>query len=212
MKIALVGATGAIGREIARHALQRGHALTVIVRDAGQLPAELSAATTVVASLDDPAALAAAVAGHDVLASAYGPRAGDEVGRIGAVLQQLADAARVAGVPRLVVVGGAGSLEVAPGVQLVDTPGFPAAYAPLARAHREAFRWLQTVADLDWTVVAPAAEIGSGPERGTARVQATVLLTDAAGHSRISHADYAAAFVAELDAHAYPRQIITAAY
>ena len=122
MKIALVGSTGNIGRQIARHALANGHELTVIVRSAQDLPVELAGAHPVIASLDDQDALVAAIAGHDVLASAYGPRPGDDIGRVGEVAAQLAAAARKAGVPRLVVVGGAGSLEVAPGVQLVDTP------------------------------------------------------------------------------------------
>ena len=171
MKIALVGSTGNIGRQIARHALARGHELTVIVRSAQDLPAELASAHPVIASLDDQDALVAAIAGHDVLASAYGPRPGDDIGRVGEVAAQLAAAARKAGVPRLVVVGGAGSLEVAPGVQLVDTPTFPEAYKAYALAHREAFNRLQAVDDLDWTFFSPAAEIGPGEERGQYRVQ-----------------------------------------
>lgn len=212
MKIALVGSTGNIGRQIARHALARGHELTVIVRSAQDVPAELAGAHPVIASLDDQDALVAAIAGHDVLASAYGPRPGDDIGRVGEVAAQLAAAARKAGVPRLVVVGGAGSLEVAPGVQLVDTPTFPEAYKPYALAHREAFNRLQAVDDLDWTFFSPAAEIGPGEERGQYRVQPKAFLADASGHSRISYADYGAAFVAELEAHQYPKQIITAAY
>ncbi|MEN5096150.1 NAD(P)H-binding protein [Stenotrophomonas sp. TWI1409] len=212
MKIALVGSTGNIGRQIARHALARGHELTVIVRSAQDLPAELAGAHPVIASLDDQDALVAAITGHDVLASAYGPRPGDDIGRVGEVAAQLAAAARKAGVPRLVVVGGAGSLEVAPGVQLVDTPTFPDAYKPYALAHREAFNRLQAVDDLDWTFFSPAAEIGPGEQRGQYRVQAKAFLADASGHSRISYADYGVAFVAELEAHQYPKQIITAAY
>ncbi|WP_312111290.1 NAD(P)-dependent oxidoreductase, partial [Stenotrophomonas indicatrix] len=79
MKIALVGATGNIGRQIARHALANGHQLTVIVRSAQDLPAELAGAHPVIASLDDQDALVAAITGHDVLASAYGPRPGDDI-------------------------------------------------------------------------------------------------------------------------------------
>ena len=182
------------------------------MRSAQDLPAELAGAHPVIASLDDQDALVAAIAGHDVLASAYGPRPGDDIGRVGEVAAQLAAAARKAGVPRLVVVGGAGSLEVAPGVQLVDTPTFPEAYKPYALAHREAFNRLQAVDDLDWTFFSPAAEIGPGEERGQYRVQPKAFLADTSGHSRISYADYGAAFVAELEAHAYPKQIITAAY
>ncbi|HDS0948385.1 TPA: NAD(P)H-binding protein [Stenotrophomonas maltophilia] len=212
MKIALVGATGNIGRQIARHALAHGHQVTAVVRSEKDLPAELAGAQLAIAALDDSDALAAVIAGHDVLASAYGPRPGDDIGRVAEVAGHLLDAARQAKVARVVVVGGAGSLEVAPGVQLVDTPDFPAAYKPYALAHREAFKRLQAVDDLDWTFFSPAAEIGPGEERGQYRVQAKAFLADAQGHSRISYADYGAAFVAELEAGKYPKQIITAAY
>ncbi|KAF1014147.1 MAG: hypothetical protein GAK31_03171 [Stenotrophomonas maltophilia] len=212
MKIALAGAIGNIGRQIARHALARGHQVTAIVRSEKDLPAELAGAQLAIAALDDTDALAAVIAGHDVLASAYGPRPGDDIARVAEVAEHLVAAARCAGVPRVVVVGGAGSLEVAPGVQLVDTPDFPAAYKPYALAHREALKRLQAVADLDWTFFSPVAEIGPGEERGQYRVQAKAFLADASGHSRISHADYGAAFVAELEARQYPKQIITAAY
>ena len=212
MKIALVGATGNIGRQIARHALAHGHQVTAVVRSEKDLPAELAGAQLAIAPLDDTDALAAVIAGHDVLASAYGPRPGDDIGQIATVADQLVAAARQAKVPRVVVVGGAGSLEIAPGVQLVDTPDFPAAYKPYALAAREALKRLQAVDDLDWTFFSPAAEIGPGDERGQYRVQARTFLADASGQSRISYADYGAAFVAELEAGKYPKQIITAAY
>lgn len=212
MKIALVGATGNIGRQIARHALANGHQVTAIVRSRTELPAELAGAQLVIAALDDTATLAAAISGHDVLASAYGPRPGDDISQITVVAGQLVAAARQAHVPRLVVVGGAGSLEIAPGQQLVDTPDFPAAYRPYALAAREALSVLRAATDIDWTFFSPAAEIGPGDERGTWRVQAKTFLADAQGHSHISYADYGAAFVAELEAHRYPREIITAAY
>ncbi|WP_223202965.1 NAD(P)H-binding protein [Stenotrophomonas sp. 169] len=105
MKIALVGATGNIGRQIARHALAKGHQVKAIVRSEKALPAELAGASLAIAPLDDAAALAAVIRGHDVLASAYGPRPGDDIGQIAAVAAQLVAAAREANVPRLVVVG-----------------------------------------------------------------------------------------------------------
>ncbi|NYF37839.1 NAD(P)H-binding protein [Stenotrophomonas sp. JAI102] len=212
MNIALVGATGNIGREIARQALARGHQVTAIVRRETDLPAELDGAQLAVAALDDTDALAAVIAGHDVLASAFGPRPGDAPSQVGAVIAHLTDAARQAGVHRLVVVGGAGSLEVAPGVQLVDTPTFPDAYKPVALAHREALKVLQATDDLDWTFYSPAAEIGPGPQRGGFRTQARNFLVGDDGHSRISYADYADAFVSEIETPQYLRQIATVAY
>ncbi len=211
MKIALLGATGNIGRAIAREALARGHHLTALVRSDKDLPAELDGAGIARVAAGDEAALAQAVAGHDVLASAFGPGTGSPA-LIPATAQQLIAAARGNGIRRLVLVGGAGSLEVAPGVQLVDTPGFPEAYKPQALAHRQAYELLRGVDDLDWTFFAPAAEIGPGPRRGGYRTQARALLADAHGNSAISHADYASAFVDEIERPQYLRQIATAAY
>jgi putative NADH-flavin reductase len=174
MKIALVGATGNIGREIARQALARGHQVTALVRRETDLPAELDGAQLAVAAL--------------------------------------VKAARQAGVPRFIMVGGAGSLEVAPGVQLVDTEGFPDAYKPVALAARETLKQLQAVDDLDWTFYSPAAEIGPGPQRGGFRTQAKNFLVGDDGHSRISYPDYADAFVSEIETPQYVRQIATVAY
>lgn len=209
MKIALVAPNGNIGREIAREALQRGHSVTGLVRSARA--ADLPGLQLQAVDIFDPANLAAAVTGADVLASAYGPGGGD-VATVGRVAASLIDAARRSGVRRVVVVGGAGSLEVAPGVQLVDTPNFPAAYKAVALAHREAFVALSAIADLDWTFFAPAALIGPGDKRGGFRVGARRLIVDAAGDSRISYADYATAFVDEIEQARYPREIVTVAY
>lgn len=211
MNIALVGATGKIGRQIARTALERGHALTAIVRGQADLPPELDGARIVIAALDDRAALAAAVRGHDVLASAYGPAPGTASDSV-AVTRALIAAAHAADVRRLIVVGGAGSLQVAPGLQLVDTPDFPAAYKAVALAHRDAFDVLRGDAELDWTFFAPAADIGPGATRGAFRTGADTLLSDAHGVSRISYGDYAAAFVDEIEQPRYVRRIATAAY
>src|SRR5436190_20451612 len=148
MKIALVGATGKIGREIAASAIARGHALTAIVRKDTNLPAELAGADVRTPSLADAAALAATVRGHDVLASAFGPGAADP-STVVEVTRQLIAAARASGVRRLVVVGGAGNLELPSGGKLMDAPTFPAAYKPYALVHGEALALLRAADDLD---------------------------------------------------------------
>lgn len=211
MKIALVAATGKIGRHIAQEAIQRGHEVTAILRSEKVLPPELSGVRTTVAQLDDHAALVSAIRGHDVLASAFGP-SGTHYSAIVDTARHLVAAARAAGIRRLIVVGGAGSLEIAPGMQLVDTPDFPAPYKPYALAHREALAVLKAAADLDWTFFAPAAEIGPGDKRGVFRTGAKTLIATADGRSEISYADYADAFVSEIEQPRFVRQIATAAY
>src|SRR5438105_2121510 len=136
MRIALFGANGTIGQRIMQEALSRGYQVTAVVRDPSSFKKKGEKLSAVVGNVLDPASIAEAVKGHDVVVSAIGPKMPD------GNLQIVADSARAlldgvarAGVKRLVSVGGAGSLEVAPGVQLVDTPGFPAAVRGIALAH-----------------------------------------------------------------------------
>ncbi|MBV8658891.1 MAG: NAD(P)H-binding protein [Burkholderiales bacterium] len=211
MKIALIAPTGNIGSAIAADALRRGHQVTGIVRSARAVPAALSGVSLKVADVLDAQALADAIAGHDAVASAYGPTA-DNVGQVRQVTEALLNAVRQASVRRLVVVGGAGSLEVAPGVQLVDTPSFPAAYKAIALAHRDAFNLLSTVKDVDWTFFAPAALISAGEKLGNFQVGSRTLLTDASGASKIHYPDYADAFVTALEQGQFVQDIATVAY
>ncbi|CAD6535355.1 hypothetical protein LMG27952_03013 [Paraburkholderia hiiakae] len=210
LKIALFGATGMVGSRIAAEAARRGHEVSALVRQ----PERVAATPNVHAApadLLDAASVAAAVRGHDVVASAYAPPK-EQLGDLLVASRALVDGVRAAGLKRLVVVGGAGSLEVAPGKQLVDTEGFPDAYKAIALAHREAFEYYRTVSDIDWTFFAPAAIIAPGERTGTFRTASNTLIADAKGESRISAEDYAIAFVDELEQGRFIRQIATAAY
>lgn len=207
MKIALVAASGKIGQHIAAEILRRGHQLMTVTWK----PLELAGAESRVADVLDSAALAQAVAGADVIASAYGPAAGQE-SDLSRVAQSLIGAARSSGIQRLIVIGGAGSLEVAPGVQLVDIPEFPAAYKTVALAAREALGIYRQASDLDWTVFAPAAMIMPGEKKGSFAVGSGKLLADAAGNSVIHYPDYATAFVDEIEQGRFVRELATVAY
>ncbi|EJO57050.1 NAD dependent epimerase/dehydratase family protein [Burkholderia multivorans ATCC BAA-247] len=208
MNIALFGATGMIGSRIAAEAARRGHRVTALSRRPG---AAGDGITAKAADLFDPASVAAALPGHDVVASAYGPKQ-DDAANVVAAVKALVEGARRAGLKRVVVVGGAGSLEVAPGKQLVDTEGFPAEYKAVALAHRDALDYLKTVDDLDWTFFAPAALIAPGERTGTFRTGTGKLIVDANGDSRISAEDYAVAFVDALEQRRFVREIATVAY
>ncbi|RDK01463.1 NAD(P)-dependent oxidoreductase [Paraburkholderia lacunae] len=211
LKIALFGATGMIGSRIAEEAARRGHQVTALARNPERVPAGVANLQAARADLLDAASVGAAVRGHDVVASAYAPPHGD-VAALTKATHALVEGVRAAGLKRLVVVGGAGSLEVAPGKQLVDTEGFPDAYKAVALAHRDAFNYYRTVTDLDWTFFAPAALIAPGERTGKFRTGANTLLADAEGNSRISAEDYAIAFVDELEQGRFVRQIATVAY
>jgi uncharacterized protein len=210
LNIALFGATGVIGSRIAAEAARRGHRVSALVRD----PSRVAAGPNVVASkvdVLDAGSVATAVPGHDVVASAYAPPH-DRVADVLVASRALVDGVRAAGLKRLVVVGGAGSLDIAPGKQLVDSESFPAGWKGIALAHRDAYDYYRTVADLDWTFFAPAAMIAPGERTGQFRTGTTTLIADAKGESRISAEDYAVAFVDELEQGRFIRQIATAAY
>jgi uncharacterized protein len=214
MKVLVFGASGVIGRAIAAELLERGHTVTAASRSGA--PVEGLVVQTVTGDARDPGSVARLSAGQDAVASAIGPRHGtgeDPEDSLLAAARGLADGLRRAGVRRLMVVGGAGSLEVAPGQRLVDSPDFPPAGKPTALAHArtldEVYRHID---DLDWTYVSPARVIGPGERTGEFRVGGDQLLVDDSGQSRISIPDYAIAFADELEDGEAFRRRITVAY
>ena len=203
MKIAIIGATGRVGTRLIDEALRRGHAVTAIARQAEKLPARQGLATRN-ADVADAPALASALAGHDVAIST--------VRFLQTSAAQIVGAVKAAAVPRLLVVGGAGSLYVAPGAQLVDTPQFPEAYKAEALAGRDFLNALRAETTLDWTFLSPAALFEPGTRTGAYRVGKETLLSDASGKSWISMEDYAIAMIDEVEKPAHSRQRYTVAY
>ncbi|WP_416049058.1 NAD(P)-dependent oxidoreductase [Cupriavidus basilensis] len=203
MKIAIIGATGRVGTRLIDEALSRGHTVTAIARQADKLAARPGLAT-INADVADTKALAAALAGQDVAIST--------VRFLQTTTKQITSAVKAAGVPRLLVVGGAGSLFVAPGAQLVDTPQFPEAYKAEALAGRDFLNALRNETAIDWTFLSPAALFEPGTRTGKFRVGEETLLSDASGKSWISMEDYAIAMIDEVEKPAHSRQRYTVAY
>ena len=203
MKIALIGPTGNVGSRLLAELLRRGHEVTGIARHPEGLPSQPHL-TVKRGDANDEDDLAALLRGHDAVISA---------GRFVSVNPRaLIAAVKQAGVPRLLVVGGAGSLEVAPGVQLMDTPDFPAAYKPEALAGRDFLHVLRDERELHWTFLSPSAIFGPGERTGTFRLGTDQLLVGADGESRISMEDFAIALVDELERPRHPRQRFTVGY
>ena len=196
MKLALIGSTGFIGSRILAEARRRKHEVSAITREQ--------------ANALDSAQVANAIRSHDVVVSAYGNH--EQPDLIIDATRSLLAAVKEAGVGRVIAVGGAGCLEVAPGVQLADTPGFPEAYAREARAQRQALDIYRSEKNVDWTYVSPAAEIAPGERTGKFRVGGDVLLVDANQQSRISAEDFAVAILDELEHPRYSRARFTVAY
>ncbi|MGQ0333901.1 NAD(P)-dependent oxidoreductase [Halomonas elongata] len=201
-KVALIGASGDAGSRILAELSDRGHQVTAIARNTDRI-APLSGVTPKQGDANDRQALAALLKGHDAVISAVPFTASDVGTLVGAV--------RDAGVARYLVVGGAGSLEVAPGEKVIDQPGFPDAYKPEAHAGGEFLDFLRGVDDLDWTFLSPSAEFVSGERTGKFRLGQDQLLTHDAGSS-ISFEDYAIAMVDELETPAHSRQRFTVGY
>ncbi|HEX2312174.1 MAG TPA: NAD(P)H-binding protein [Thermomonospora sp.] len=207
MRIALIGATGMIGGRVAAEARSRGHEVTGAARGGRDGTRALDAS--------DADAVADLAKGQDALVLAVAPpRDGSEPsGPLLEVGRAVLDGLRRAGVRRLVVVGGAGSLEAAPGTRLVDTPGFPEMYKAEALAQADLLALIRAeAADLDWTYISPAAVIEPGERTGGYRVGGDTLLTDANGDSTISAEDYAVALVDELEQPKAIGRRITVAY
>lgn len=210
MRVVLYGATGMIGSRILKELLSRGHTVTAVVRDPSKLQPQNNL-TIEKGDLLDPASIAKLAWGADVIVSSYGPPSGAEANRLADVARALIAGARRAGSPRIIVVGGAGSLEVSPGQQLVDLPSFPDVYKPVALAHRDAFHILRE-SDLNWTYFSPAAAIQPGQRTGQFRLGRNSLISDEKGNSSISAEDYAIALVDEVEQARHTKQRFTIGY
>jgi putative NADH-flavin reductase len=214
MKIALVAAAGNIGSRILQEALGRGHSVTAVVRHPAKLTLTAKNLTVKAGDVFDEDALAAVAKGHDAIVSAYGPSPSDpsDPGIYSRAAHALIDAARKAGVRRLIAVGGAGSLYVAPGRQLVDTPEFPAAWRAGASSLRDALEVFLKEKELEWTFFSPAIVIQPGTRTGRFRLGTDEPVYDSKGESRISIEDYAVAMVDEIERPRFIRQRFTIGY
>ncbi|MDE5879983.1 MAG: NAD(P)H-binding protein [Desulfovibrio sp.] len=203
MKIALIGATGYVGKPLLAEALSRGHTVRALMRDKSKLaPAENLEALEV--DINDSAALADAIAGCDVVIHAFAPpRSMSVEDRIALQTQgteSIIRAVKQARVPRLLAVGGAGTAEVAPGVPLMESYFFPPQYEGGARSTAVIKDLLKQEKDFDWVFVSPPNFLEEGPRTGKYRTGKDNLIVDhTTGSSHISVADYAVAFVDEIE-------------
>ncbi len=216
MKIALIGATGFVGSAILKEALNRGIQVTAIVRHPEKLQPQNNL-TILKGDVMDRDKLSQLFKGNDVVVSAYnaGWTNPDLYNEFLKGSQSIQDAVKRSGVKRYIVNGGAGSLFVAPGIQLIDTPQFPAEWKPGALAARDYLNILQKEDQLDWTFVTPAIEMNQGTpheRKGTYRTGLDNPVFDANNKSTISVEDLAVAIVDEVESPKHIRQRFTVAY
>ena len=203
MKIAVIGASGNAGSRISAELARRGHSVTAIARNPEKIVAQANVTPTK-GDVMDQAGLARLLAGHDAAISSVHFLASDPAKLIGA--------AKESKVGRYLVVGGAGSLEVAPGVRLVTTPGFPVAYKAEAEKGAAFLDLLRAEKELNWTFLSPSALFTAGERTGKFRLGINQLLTAADGKSSISFEDFAVALADEIERPAHIRQRFTVGY
>jgi uncharacterized protein len=203
MKIAIIGATGNVGSRIVSEALSRHHVVTAIARDPSKLSAR-SGLTLVRGDADSPSEMAPLLKGHDAVVSSIVFLKSD--------MPKLVAAVRASGVKRYVIVGGAGSLEVAPGKLNVNQPDFPNFAKAEAIRGKEYLDFLRSVTDLDWTFLSPSALFKAGERTGRFRLGGDRLLVGLDGKSCISYEDYSIALVDELESPRHIRGRFTVGY
>jgi putative NADH-flavin reductase len=214
MKVVLIGASGFVGTQVLKELLDRGHKVTAITRNPEKIIIKNENLTVKGADVFDPANLAALIAGHEAVISAYNagwtnPNYYDDFIKASEAVEQ---AVKNSGVKRFLVVGGAGSLEIAPGVQLVDTPEFPAEYKTAASAARDYLNTLRKNTELNWTFLSPAINLHPGERTGKFRLGTDQPVFDEHGKSEISAEDLAVAIVDEINNNNYIKRRFTVGY
>lgn len=202
LRVALIGASGNVGQRLTRELSVRGHKITAIARHPENIP-DLPGVTAHKGDITDTAALTALLKGHDAVISSVLFLDTDAGALIAAV--------RASGVKRYLVVGGAGSLEVAPGKMLIDTPEFPDAYKTEATLGVTFLAELKKADDLEWTFLSPSAMFGPGERTGKFRLGTDQLLSGPEG-SHISYEDFAVAMADEIEHPAHIRRRFTVGY
>jgi putative NADH-flavin reductase len=213
MNVVLIGASGMIGSRVLKELVSRGHKVTAVVRDPSKIEAG-PGVTVVQCDVNDAAALAGILSGADAAVLSYSPPPGNEQ-QVTPATRSLFVAMKRAGVKRVIAVGGAASLLVAPGVTLLNSGHLPEQWKAIAKAHSDLLDQLRTTnlgAGLDWTYFSPAGLIQPGERTGKFGLGKDDLVVDGKGGSRISAEDYAIALVDELERPQHVRERFTIGY
>jgi putative NADH-flavin reductase len=208
MNVVLYGATGNAGRRIQKELLDRNHTVVAVTRTPESNPP--IGVTPVRDDLSSVENIAKVITGADAVISAYAPPQTDTDQIIGATAR-LTEAVAKSGVPRLIIVGGAGSLFVAPGVTLLDSGHLPPEWVPIVKSHAAVLEAIKK-SSIDWTYFSPAAYFEPGERTGIFRLGKDDLITNEKSDSRISMEDYAIALVDELEKPQHSKQRFTIGY
>ena len=215
-KVAVIGATGFVGTQVVKELVNRGYSVNALARNTSKIE-ESENVKAVTADIYNTAELSEILKGNDAVISAFNPGWTNpnifEDFLKGA--ESIEKAVEKAGVKRYITVGGAGSLYIAEGLQLIDTPEFPAEIKPGAEAARQYLEMIKKNEKLDWTFFSPAIEMHQGTagvRKGTYRTALENPVFDENGRSVLSVEDVAVALVDELENNQFVKQRFTAAY
>lgn len=220
MNVVLLAATGRAGHTILNELIRRGHQVTAVARNLEKLPKQPSESVKCVQDdLSNADQIAEIIAGADAVVSAFGPSSSDPrytsdesyTDQLVSVTERVIAAVRKVHVPRLIVVGGCGSLEFSPGVTVLDSGYWPQQYVPIAKSHVKAFAALRA-SGINWTYFSCPMSITPGERTGKFRLGGDQLVKDTEGKSRVSFEDYAVALVDELEKPAHERARFTIGY
>ncbi|MFD1257614.1 NAD(P)-dependent oxidoreductase [Mucilaginibacter terrae] len=214
MKLAIIGATGFVGPKVVEEALNRGYEVTAFARKPEKLDIENERLIKQSVDVCDTEILATLLVGHDAVISTFNagwtnPNLYNDFLK---GCKSIQAATKQAGIKRYITVGGAGSLEIKPDVQLVDTPDFPAAYKPGATAARDYLNELRMENELDWTFLSPAINLHPGQRTGIFRLGTNQPVFNEAGENDISVEDLVVALIDELEKGQFIKQRFTLGY
>jgi uncharacterized protein len=218
MNIGIIGATGRIGQRILNEAVSRGHHVTAFTSDSSKIPADKGKAAWKTVNALDANSLSEAMKGLDVLISSFGPSMADRENlatnakNIAVVAARLLEAGAKNPSTRLLIVGGAGSLEVAPGKTVIDAGLIPAEWLAIPIAHKDALDVFKANKNVNWSFFSPAAMINPGERTGKFRLGGDQLIVGENGKSEISMEDYAVAMLDEAETPNHIRTRFTIGY
>ncbi len=214
-KTALIGASGFVGSAILKELLSRGYEVEALVRNPENVKVNNPHLTVKKVDVADTKALAADLKGYDTIISAYNPGwTNPDIYNL--TLQnypRILESAKEAGVKRLLIVGGAGTLFCAPGLRVVDSGAIPAAIMGGVKSLGKFYlETLNNEKDIDWVFFSPAGVLEPGEATGTYRLGKDDLIIDSNGNSHITVGDYAKAMVDELDTPSHHKERFTIGY
>lgn len=213
--VVLIGASGFVGTALLGELVARGHKVTAIVRNPEKVTVKGDNVKVVKADATNPDTLAELAKGADAVVSAYNPGWGNprQYEETLENYPKIVEGAKRAGVERLLIVGGAGTLFVKPGVRLVDTGTLPAEWLPGVKSLGEFYlNTLSKEVGIDWVFFSPAGSLEPGERTCKFRLGKDDMIVDADGNSRISVEDYAVAMVDELEKPAHHKERFTIGY